>query len=65
MFEIGFWELVVVGIVALWVLGPTRLPAVARVFARLLSRAKNSFQQVKQEIEKELEGTQPTDTKEK
>ncbi len=55
MFEIGFWELVVVGIVALWVLGPSRLPAVARVLARYFVRAKNSYQHIKQEFEQEFE----------
>ncbi|MBS0286370.1 MAG: twin-arginine translocase subunit TatB [Proteobacteria bacterium] len=57
MFEIGFWELVVVGIVALWVLGPARLPAVARVVARWLLRAKNSYQSIKQEFVEEFEKT--------
>lgn len=57
MFEIGFWELVVVGIVALWVLGPSRLPAVARVVARWLLRAKNSYQSIKQEFVDEFEKT--------
>jgi len=54
MFEIGFWELVVVGIVALWVLGPERLPAVARVCGRWLLRAKHSYQTVKNEFTEEF-----------
>ncbi len=64
MFEIGFWELVVVGVVALWVLGPSRLPAVARVFARWLIRAKNSYQSIKQEFVDEFERVTPKDKKE-
>lgn len=54
MFEIGFWELVVVGIVALWVLGPERLPAVARVCGRWFLRAKHSYQMVKNEFTQEF-----------
>ncbi len=64
MFEIGFWELVVVGLVALWVLGPSRLPAVARVFARWLSRAKSSYQSIKQEFVEEIERSTPNNKKE-
>ncbi|MGD9592558.1 MAG: Sec-independent protein translocase protein TatB [Candidatus Berkiella sp.] len=64
MFEIGFWELVVVGIVALWVLGPSRLPAVAKVFARWLVRAKSAYQNIKQEFVQEFERSTINDKKE-
>jgi sec-independent protein translocase protein TatB len=57
MFEIGFWELVVVGVVALWVLGPERLPGVLRVCARWLIRFKHSFQTIQREFTKEFEQT--------
>ena len=63
MFEIGFWELVVVGVVTLWVLGPSRLPVLARVFARMLLRAKNSFQQIKNEIQNEIVRSTSSDPK--
>ncbi len=55
MFEIGFWELVVVGVVALWVLGPSRLPAVARVCAKWFIRAKQTAQNIKNEFDHELQ----------
>lgn len=57
MFEIGFWELVVVGIVALWAFGPSKLPAITRVLARYLIRAKNSIQTIKNEFEQEIQRT--------
>ena len=38
MFDIGFSELVVIGIVALVVLGPERLPKVARTAGHLFGR---------------------------
>jgi sec-independent protein translocase protein TatB len=55
MFEIGFGELVVVGVVALWALGPKRLPAVARVLGRHLSRFKHSYYNIKNEFTEEFE----------
>jgi len=43
MFEIGFWELVIVMIVALWALGPKHLPILARLVGRWLARMKQSY----------------------
>ena len=39
MFDIGFWELSIIGIVALLVIGPERLPAVARTVGKYVGRA--------------------------
>lgn len=44
MFEIGFWELVVVAVVALCVLGPERLPVVAKTAGKWLIKTKQSLQ---------------------
>ncbi len=63
MFEIGFWELVVVGLVALWVLGPSRLPAVAKVCARWLIRAKQTAQNIKSEFDQEFQKITSEDSK--
>lgn len=54
MFDIGFSELVLVAIVALLVVGPERLPRVARVAGMWLARARRSLASVKQEIDREL-----------
>lgn len=54
MFQIGFWEIIVVVVVALWVFGPERLPALARVCARALKSAKQSYLNLKQEIDEEM-----------
>lgn len=51
MFEIGFWELIVVAIIALWALGPEKLPVIARLAGRALSRAKQAYFNLKQEFE--------------
>ncbi len=54
MFEIGFTELVLVAIVALIVVGPERLPSAVKTASLWIGRAKRSFNQVKSEIEKEI-----------
>ncbi len=54
MFDIGFWELVLVGIVALVVLGPERLPGAVRTTVLLVRRARYLVAQVKAEVEREL-----------
>ncbi len=54
MFEIGFTELVLVAIVALIVVGPERLPGAIKTASLWIGRAKRSFNQVKTEIEKEI-----------
>lgn len=41
MFDVGFWELVLLGVVALVVLGPERLPQVARTAGRMVARARS------------------------
>ncbi len=54
MFDIGFWELVVVGLVALVVVGPERLPKLAYTAGKWLSKGRRMVQQVKLEIDKEI-----------
>ncbi|MGH8558564.1 MAG: Sec-independent protein translocase protein TatB [Methylococcales bacterium] len=54
MFDIGFWELVVVGVVALIVVGPERLPQVARVLGVWLGKAQQTLRSVRKDIEDEL-----------
>lgn len=55
MFDIGFSELFLVLVVALIVVGPERLPALARKVGRYIGKAKQSFESVKREVESELE----------
>lgn len=54
MFDIGFSEIALIAVVALLVLGPERLPRVARTTGALLRRARSSWQNVRTEIEREL-----------
>jgi len=54
MFDIGFWELVLVAVVALVVIGPERLPKAARVAGLWVGRARRTLASVKAEIDREL-----------
>ena len=54
MFDIGFWELVVIGVVALVVLGPERLPVAIRTATRWIRLIRSTANSVKSELEQEL-----------
>ena len=55
MFDIGFSELMVIGVVALIVIGPERLPKVARTLGHLLGRAQRYVSDVKSDINREIQ----------
>jgi len=54
MFDIGFWELAIIGVVALLVIGPERLPRVARTAGLWLGRARRFVSTVKADIDREI-----------
>ncbi len=54
MFDIGFTELLLIGLVALFVLGPERLPGAVRTAGLWIGRAKRSFANIKSEVEREI-----------
>ncbi len=54
MFDIGFWELIMIAVVALLVIGPERLPKVARTAGLWVGRARRFVGSVKADIEQEL-----------
>jgi len=54
MFDIGMGEIGLIAVVGLLVLGPERLPRVARTAGALLRKARNSWQSVRTDIEREL-----------
>ncbi|MFY9329413.1 MAG: Sec-independent protein translocase protein TatB [Georgfuchsia sp.] len=55
MFDFGFSEMVVIAMVALIVLGPERLPGVARTVGALMGRMQRYFNDVKSEVNRELQ----------
>jgi len=54
MFDVGFSELVLLALVALVVLGPERLPRVARTLGGLTRKARSSWLNLKRSIEAEI-----------
>jgi sec-independent protein translocase protein TatB len=55
MFDIGFSEILVIGIVALIVIGPERLPKVARTLGHMAGRLQRYVNEVKADINREME----------
>ena len=54
MFDVGFWELVLVFVLGLLVLGPDRLPRVARTVGQWIAQAKSVANRFQREIEREI-----------
>jgi len=54
MFDMGFTEMMLIGIVALVVIGPERLPGVARTAGKYFGRLKRFMTSVKADVEQEL-----------
>lgn len=54
MFDVGFSELVMVGLIALLVIGPERLPKAARIAGFWVGKARSTIANVKAEIKQEL-----------
>ena len=54
MFDIGFWELAIIMIVALLVIGPERLPGLARKAGYWLGRGRRFVSSVKADIDREI-----------
>ena len=55
MFGIGFSEMFMILVIALVVVGPERLPSVAKKIGRFIGKAKRSFENIKQEVTSEFE----------
>lgn len=55
MFDIGFSEIAVIGVVALIVIGPERLPKVARTLGHMFGRLQRYVNEVKADINREME----------
>jgi sec-independent protein translocase protein TatB len=55
MFDVGFSEMLVIGVVALVVIGPEKLPRVARTLGHLMGRAQRYVNEVKRDIDREVQ----------
>ena len=54
MFDIGFWEILVIGVLALLILGPERLPGAMRSTIKMVRSVRNTASGFKQEEEHQL-----------
>ena len=54
MFDIGFLELVIIGVVGLLVIGPERLPGAVRTASVWVSRIRRGFNDIKREVQQEI-----------
>ena len=54
MLDIGFFELGIIGLACLLVVGPKRLPVLFKTFGVLLSKGQSYVSQVKSDVEKEI-----------
>lgn len=63
MLDIGFSELMIIGVVALVVIGPERLPKVAKTAGHLMGRMQRYVAEVKADINREVEMSELKDLK--
>jgi sec-independent protein translocase protein TatB len=54
MFDVGFWELAIIAVVALLVVGPERLPRLARTVGLWVGKGRRFVQSVKADIDREV-----------
>ncbi len=58
MFDIGFWEIAIIMLIALLILGPERLPRAARTVGLWVGKARRTLADVKRDIDRELDATE-------
>ncbi len=58
MFDFGFWELTIVMVIALLVVGPERLPALAGQIGKWVGKAKRMIDGVRADIESEIKAAE-------
>jgi len=55
MFDIGFWEFALIGIITLIVVGPERIPAIAKTAGHYIGKAKRFVAKIQEDIGDEIE----------
>lgn len=63
MFDVGFWELAIIGVVALVIVGPERLPGLARTAGLWIGKARRMVSDVKRDIDRELKASEMAEIK--
>ena len=55
MFDVGFWEFALIGVIALIIVGPERMPGIARAAGRYAGKAKRFIAKIQDDVSDELE----------
>ncbi len=55
MFDVGFWEFALIGVITLIVVGPERMPGIAKKTGRYIGKAKKFVSKIKEDIDDEFE----------
>ena len=63
MFDVGFWEIAIIALIALIILGPERLPRAARTVGLWVGKARRTLSEVKRDIDRELDASELKDIK--
>ena len=58
MFDIGFWELLLITVLAMIVIGPEKLPGAARTAGRWVGKARRFVEGVKSDVAEEFDVTE-------
>lgn len=58
MFDIGFWEMLMIAVIGLLVIGPKRLPEVARALGRWTAKLRNFVASTRADLEREFNATE-------
>ena len=54
MFDVGFWELLIIALLALMVLGPEKLPGIVKTAGNWAGRAKFMARSLRMQVEQEM-----------
>ncbi|SHN89866.1 Twin-arginine translocation protein TatB [Bathymodiolus heckerae thiotrophic gill symbiont] len=55
MFDVGFWEFALIGVIALIIVGPERMPSIARSAGRYAGKAKRFIAKIQDDVSEELD----------
>jgi len=55
MFDVGFWEFALIGVIALIIVGPERMPGIARTAGKYAGKAKRFIAKIQDDVSEELE----------
>ena len=55
MFDIGFWEFALIGVITLIIVGPEKMPAIARKAGKYAGKAKRFMAKIQEDIDDKLE----------